>query len=152
MRKPLDIEKVKEVLASEEIRKDSSPAVLALTGIVFALLEEIVELRKENEELRRENEALRAENTMLKEKVRELEIRLNKDSSNSGKPPSSDGLKKPPAQRSLRERSGRRPGGQPGRKGITLQFSENPDRIIEHPVETCNQCGLSLKDTAPDKI
>ncbi|MCE1245616.1 MAG: DUF6444 domain-containing protein [Firmicutes bacterium] len=106
--------------------KDSSPAVLALTGIVFALLEEIVELRKENAELRRENEALRAENAMLKDRVEELEIRLNNENSNCSKPPSSDGFKKPPVQRGLRGQSSRNPGGQPGRKGMTLKFSEKP--------------------------
>jgi site-specific DNA-cytosine methylase len=53
-------------------------------------------LQREVAELRRENEALRAENAALRAEVAELRRQLGKDSSNSSKPPSSDGLKKKP--------------------------------------------------------
>lgn len=54
---------------------------------------------------------LRAQNAVLLARVAELERRMGLHSGNSGKPPSSDGLKKPPRTRSLREASGRPPGG-----------------------------------------
>src|SRR4051794_41872955 len=59
-------------------------------------------------------------------RVAELERRLGLDSSNSGKPPSSDGLKKPPRTTSLREPSGRKPGGQKGHPGTTLRRAGHP--------------------------
>ena len=73
--------------------------------------------------------ALRAENASLKARIAELERRLGLDSSNSGKPPSSDGLKKPARVNSLRERSGKKPGGQKGHKGETLRQVADPDEV-----------------------
>jgi len=95
---------------------------------------------------------LRAENTGLKEliaklqaQVAELERRLGLDSSNSGKPPSSDGLKKKPARvRSLRERSGKSAGGQKGHRGETLLQVETPDAVVDHYPEACGHCGAAL--------
>src|SRR5450759_2321980 len=55
-----------------------------------------------------------AEIAALRAHIAELERRLGLNSSNSGKPPSSDGLKKPPRVASLRERSSNKPGGQKG--------------------------------------
>ena len=91
--------------------------------------------------------ALSAENTLLKARLAELERRLGLNSSNSGKPPSSDGLKKPPRVSSLRGKSGKKSGGQKGHKGHTLLQAENPDKIIDHFPGTCAGCGAAL---APD--
>jgi len=79
----------------------------------------------------------------LETKVAELEKRLNKNSQNSDKPPSSDGLRRPPRQQS---RSKRKPGGQQGHPGKTLKFSDKPDKIIRHGADTCQGCGASLTD------
>lgn len=79
----------------------------------------------------------------LTERVAHLEARLAKDSHNSGKPPSSDGLTKP-APKSLRQKSGRRPGGQPGHPGSSLCWSQSPDQIVEHRPERCAACGETL--------
>ena len=76
--------------------------------------------------------ALMAENAALKARIAELERRLGLNSSNSGKPPSSDGLKKPARVRSLRERSDRKPGGQKGHKGETLRQAAEPDQVADH--------------------
>ena len=76
----------------------------------------------------------------LWEKVRALAGRLALDSSNSSQPPASAGLAKP-APKSLREKTGRKPGGQPGHPGATLQPVENPDRIERHRLQGC-PCGL----------
>ena len=82
-------------------------------------------------------QALLADNAALKARVAELERRLGLNSSNSGKPPSSDGLKKPPRVRSLRERFGRTPGGQKGHKGETLRQAASTDEIIDHFPPLC---------------
>jgi len=77
----------------------------------------------------------------LEAKVASLEVRLNRTSKNSDKPPSSDGLKKPPRQRS---KSKRKPGGQKGHRGTTLKFSDQPDHIVPHEPACCQACGASL--------
>lgn len=78
----------------------------------------------------------------LQAEVAELRARLGKDSHNSSKPPSSDGLAKKPV--SLRKASGGKPGGQKGHPGRTLKFAI-PDTTIQHtPPERCDACGESL--------
>ena len=94
--------------------------------------------------LRAENAMLRSENAALMGRLAELERRLGLNSSNSGKPPSSDGLKKPPRVSSLREPSGKKTGGQKGHPGETLRRTETPDAIIDHYPEACAVCGEPL--------
>ena len=77
----------------------------------------------------------------LTARVAELERQLGLNSSNSGKPPSSDGLKRPARTGSLREKSGKKSGGQRGHKGETLRQIETPDTVIDHYPELCPQCG-----------
>jgi transposase len=78
----------------------------------------------------------------LEARVHELEDRLSKDSSNSSKPPSSDGLKRKP--KSLRKQSGKKPGGQQGRTGKGLAQVNNPDVIVTHTPSNCTGCGFDL--------
>ena len=80
----------------------------------------------------------------LEARIKELEQRLNKNSSNSSKPPSSDGLSKPPRTSSLRENGKNKSGGQPGHKGETLKQTETPDIIKKHVLTTCPNCQHSL--------
>ena len=83
----------------------------------------------------------------LSARVEELEGRLRKDSHNSSKPPSSDGLSK--KNQSLRQPSGRKPGGQFGHGGSTLKLVRHPDVIVEHPLAPhCNRCGAALRAPA----
>ena len=79
-------------------------------------------------------------------RIKELEGQVSKDSHNSSKPPSSDGLKAKP--RSLRGKSGKKPGGQPEHEGKTLQLSETPDKIVCHTPDHCQKCGADLAKTA----
>ena len=80
----------------------------------------------------------------LKARIAELERQLGLNSSNSGKPPSSDGLKKPARVSSLRERSGKKPGGQKGHKGETLRQVTDPNEVVDHYPSACSMCGAGL--------
>jgi len=75
--------------------------------------------------------------------IAELKRQLAASSRNSSKPPSSDGLDKP-APKSLRGRSERKPGGQPGREGRTLRQVERPDEVVVHEPGACTGCGGTL--------
>lgn len=104
--------------------------------------------RKELLKLAREPEALvdfaielEARVRQLESVVKELKEQLAKNSRNSGKPPSSDGLAKPkPKPKSLRSKSGKKPGGQNGHTGRTLQKVAEPDHTVLHQLNKC-PCG-----------
>lgn len=81
---------------------------------------------------------------LLMESVQKIEDRLAKNSSNSDKPPSSDGLNKP-APKSLRKRSGKKSGGQPGHKGHTLKAVAQPDRVVVQRLKECHHCHATLE-------
>jgi transposase len=90
-----------------------------------------------------------SEMAAMQARIAELERRLGLNSSNSGKPPSSDGLNKPPRVSSLRERSGKKTGGQKGHPGRTLCQTETPDAVIDHYPSACAGCGAPLTEAAP---
>jgi transposase len=129
-------------------------------GENMTLNEQIIILTSENQKLREENQALKKENQMLRDIINKLETRLteleaqlrqaklNKDSRNSSKPPSTD-IFTPKRNQSLRISSGKKSGGQPGHKGTTLQMSETPDEIIDLSPDYCNKCGCSLEHESP---
>ena len=92
-----------------------------------------------------ENSALRLENAALKQEVADLRRQLGKNSSNSSKPPSSDGFRKPPRiAGSLRGASGKKSGGQVGHKGDTLRPVDKPDKIERHDAACCAHCAAAL--------
>ncbi len=78
-------------------------------------------------------------------RIQGLEDQLAKHSGNSGKPPSSDGLKKPRTQ-SLREKSGRNRGGQEGHRGQTLKMVETPNHVEHHLLAECPHCAADLSE------
>lgn len=78
---------------------------------------------------------------VLWERVDELERRLGLNSTNSGKPPASDGLKKPSRVNNQREQTGKKSGGQAGHVGTTLRQVETPDTVIDHYPAVCAGCG-----------
>jgi transposase len=99
--------------------------------------------------LHEENAVLRAEVAELREQVRTLlaEVealkgRLSKDSHNSSKPPSSDGLAR--KTKSLRRTSGKKAGGQPGHPGQRVSLIATPDRIETHRPTHCGSCQQEL--------
>jgi transposase len=104
--------------------------------------------------LRDQNAAQQSRIAQLEARIAELERQLGLNSGNSGKPPSSDGLKKKPVRvSSLRERSGKKPGGQKGHPGETLRQSETVDATINHFPKACAGCGEALSEAmATDHI
>ena len=84
--------------------------------------------------------------TQQAQRIAELEARLSKDSHNSSKPPSSDGLRK--RTRSQRPASGKRSGGQPGHAGQTLRQVPTPDEVVTHRPVVCSACAHSLEGVA----
>jgi transposase len=82
--------------------------------------------------------------------IQELRDQVAKNSRNSGKPPSSDGLKKS-RPHSLRRKTGRQSGGQKGHQGHTLQMVAQADSIERHRVTRCPYCATNLKEVVSDE-
>ncbi|MPY81012.1 MAG: IS66 family transposase, partial [Actinophytocola sp.] len=99
-----------------------------LADLVVRQAEQIEELRAENAELKR---------------------RLGLNSQNSSKPPASDSPFAKPAPKSLRRKSGRKPGGQPGHQGSTLAQVADPNERRRHEPGPCAGCGSDLAE-APE--
>jgi len=103
--------------------------------------------------LEAENAALRAQVAALLAEVQDLKGRWAKDSHNSSKPPSSDGLARPPAKtRSLRQPSGKKAGGQPGHRGTTLALVATPDQVVLHRPVACATCQTPLDGIAAERV
>ena len=109
-----------------------------LAGAAAALAQATAELAQATAELAQAT----AELAQARERIAGLEARLKQ---NSSRPPSSEGLAKPaPRPRSLRNKSGRKPGGQDGHKGTTLAQVARPDREVRHGPGCCGRCGAGL--------
>ena len=84
--------------------------------------------------------------------IKELQAKAAKNSSNSSKPPSSDGYGKKNRTASLREKGQKPNGGQPGHEGATLNQVEIPDEVEVHDKECCENCAASLADVPVSKV
>jgi transposase len=104
----------------------------------------IVELRAANAEQARVLAEQAGVIEALTARVAELERQLGRHSGNSSKPPSSDGLGKPPAPRRERRAAGRKPGKQPGAPGAHLAQVPDPDAVVVHRPVACKGCGGDL--------
>ncbi len=115
------------------------------------------------EELVKALEAQRAENQTLRNdlakalesleqanaRIKQLEGQAAKDSHNSSKPPSTNGFKEPVRKtQSLREKSGKQSGGQPGHAGRTLMMVQHPDQTVLLTPEHCQQCQQDLSEAS----
>src|SRR6266487_609702 len=93
---------------------------------------------------------LQSQVAVLGDRVAQLERRAGRDSSNSNRPPSSDSpyTKKTRKlkDRSLRGRSGRKPGKQPGEPGAALSQVGDPDHTVVCAPAICAGCGRDLAD------
>jgi hypothetical protein len=127
-------------------REELMARVCALAAENAALVERVAEDAAWGERVA----VLEAENQGLRERVARLERLVSRNSGNSGMPPAGDdqpGRVAPKGKR-VRGGSGRRPGGQPGARGVSLAWSEDPDTTVDHfPVGAC-ACGADLADAA----
>lgn len=112
-------------ISREEIRAVYAQGAEAIIALVEGLLKRIEELE------------------LLEERVVALENQLSKNSRNSSKPPSGDGFGK--RTKSLRRKSERSSGGQAEHPGTTLEWRDEVDWVVEHPVVLCCGCGASLE-------
>ena len=112
------------------------------------LIQELIEeIKRITEQLQQQNEQLTALRKEIAEKdaliavltKRIEELTHRKNSGNSSVPPSKDGYHKP-APKSLREKSGKKPGGQEGHKGNGMKIDREPDEVISHKPAVCGGC------------
>ena len=129
-------------------------------GVISVRVGQIAELIEQNERLlakdvrsEEEKAEYRSKIAVLEQRISDLERSNKLNSSNSSKPPSSDGLSKETVEKnqkrtnSLREKSDRKLGGQPGQPGhagTTLNQVDNPDQIVEHIPNQCPGCSATL--------
>src|SRR2546421_3917918 len=100
----------------------------------------VVLVRRQAEQI----EGLKVELAALRAENAELKRQLGMNSQNSSKPPSSDSPFDKPAPKSLRGKSCRKPGGQPGHPGATLTLVDDPDDRRRHEPGMCGGCGADL--------
>jgi transposase len=118
--------------------EEGPPSQEVLAALVASLRQELADALGALEETR-------AELAQARKRIAELEARLRQTPRNSSKPPSSEGLDKPPPRpRSLRKRTGRKPGGQDGHEGTTLAQVARPNREVRHEPGWCGRCGAGL--------
>ena len=96
---------------------------------------------------------LEAKVAELETVIAELRALLNRNSSNSSKPPSSDTATeralRQARKQSQRTKTGRTPGKQPGSPGSTLRQVDNPDVVVRHQPSCCGGCGADLAGLSP---
>ena len=120
----------------------------ALPGVVSMFIGCLQKnIQKQDEKIQQQDEQIQQQDEQIQQLqalVYELEAKLAKDSTNSGKPPSSDGLKRKP--KSLRVESDKKKGAQDGHAGKNLESVRNPDTIVMHTPTSCGGCGSSLAE------
>jgi len=137
---------ISEGLLREEISSFSKKLRIKDSQIKM-LQQYIADCEKKIEELMERGAAkdkkiskLTDEAAALRDQRDKFKAMLNKDSSTSSKPPSTDGFKKAKAS-SLRKKSGKKPGGQKGHPGHTIEPFQKPTKIIEKKPKTACSCG-----------
>ena len=125
--------------------KDKAPAdlsvlVLSLTTIINMMITMFSGIMEQNNKQTATISELKQIISDLQETIKDLQRQLNMDSHNSSKSPSSDGYKKANKNRSLREKTGRKTGGQKGHKGVNMKLPHEPGEVKVHIPEKCKTC------------
>ena len=131
---------IQQLQEKDQIIQDLMEKVNDLTCRLEQAEKRIATLDAENAALKAENAVLKTENAKLKSENAELKARLNQNSKNSSKPPSSEGYQKKPAL--PRSKKGKK-GGQKGHRGRTLEQVAHPDQVIPCGPGACT-CGHSF--------
>lgn len=134
-----EIASLKKELAAKDRMIDS------LFGIIKKLDEKVDALTEQVAELTKKNAALKETIAIQNDQIAKLKSRIDKDSNNSSKPPSTDGFTK--TVQNNREKSDRKIGGQPGHKGHGLSRFASPTEIREKKVHVC-ECGGVVESDA----
>lgn len=118
--------------------------ITSLKAFIKELLTRVAHLESANADLQTSYDLLQARNTQLEAENTELRNRLNLNSGNSHKPPSSDGLSKKPA---VPKAQGGKSGGQNGHSGKTLKIVADPDNRIVHHATSCPCCSKIFSES-----
>lgn len=115
--------------------KDKAPAdlsvlVLSLSTIINMMITKFSGIMEQNNKQTATISELKQIISDLQETIKDLQRQLNMDSHNSSKPQSSDGYKKANKKRSLREKTGRKTGGQKGHKGVNMKLHHEPKELM----------------------
>lgn len=115
--------------------KDKAPAdlsvlVLSLSTIINMMITMFSGIMEQNNKQTATISELKQIISDLQETIKDLQRQLNMDSHNSSKPQSSDGYKKANKKRSLREKTGRKTGGQKGYKGVNMKLHHEPKELM----------------------
>ena len=115
--------------------KDKAPAdlsvlVLSLSTIINMMITMFSGIMEQNNKQTATISELKQIISDLQETIKDLQRQLNMDSHNSSKPQSSDGYKKASKKRSLREKTGRKTGGQKGHKGVNMKLHHEPKELM----------------------
>jgi len=148
-----DLEWGKEQQAENQTLRNDLAKALAGLEQANARIKELEGQVAENQTLHNDLAKALVDLEQANARIKELEGQAAKDSHNSNKPPSTDGFKKPERKtQSLREKSGKKSGGQPGHAGKTLMMVEQPDQTIRLSPTQCEHCQQDLAEAVLARI
>ena len=144
--------------AKDKAPSDLSVLVLSLSTIIKMMIAMFSGVMEQNNkqtatisDMEQTISGLKQTISDLQETIKDLQRQLNMDSHNSSKPPSSDGYKKANKNRSLREKTGRKTGGQKGHKGVNMKLRHGPDEVNVHLPENVKPVHIYAHAQQTDK-
>jgi transposase len=135
-----------QIKEAKEIMRRQAEKINEQVEVISTLSSQIVQQHEELGQCVQQIEDLGGKLEELSEQVETLQEKLKKNSRNSSLPPSSDRFARQKRTRSLRKKSGKKPGGQKGHPGHTLQLLVDPDEIVVQTVQSCEYCHRDLRN------